>query len=325
VALNGPTIVILRALGLGDLLTAVPALRAVADAYPVHHRVLATSLPLIDLAARIGAVDEVVAVQPLAPLPHWLSDADLAVNLHGRGPQSHRVLLDARPKRLLAFANEDAGVAGPIWRPDEHEVHRWCRLLQESGIAADPSRLTLDPGCWPAPQLPPSPSVVHPGAASPARRWPADRWAAVAAAEAAAGHTVVVTGGAAEAERCRDITASAGLPPAACLAGRTDLPVLAGVVAAAGMVVCGDTGVAHLATAFGRASVVLFGPIPPSEWGPPRDQGRHVALWPGRRGDPHADTVAPGLLDITVPDVLDAIRQARAAGHSPSRGATSLR
>jgi ADP-heptose:LPS heptosyltransferase len=91
------------------------------------------------------------------------------------------------------------------------------------------------------------------------------------------------------------------------LAGRTDLRGLAETVAGAGRVVCGDTGVAHLATAFGTPSVVLFGPTPPSEWGPPPDRAQHRALWAGRRGDPHARTPDPGLLEIGVADVLAAL------------------
>ncbi|MDQ3822907.1 MAG: glycosyltransferase family 9 protein, partial [Actinomycetota bacterium] len=75
----------------------------------------------------------------------------------------------------------------------------------------------------------------------------------------------------------------------------------------AGRVVCGDTGVAHLATAFATPSVVLFGPTPPSLWGPPPGRTWHRALWAGGRGDPHADAPHPGLLEIRVDDVLAAL------------------
>lgn len=70
---------------------------------------------------------------------------------------------------------------------------------------------------------------------------------------------------------------------------------------------CGDTGVAHLATALGRPSVVLFGPTPPSAWGPPPGRHRHRVLWAGRAGDPRAAVPDPGLLDIAVADVLAAL------------------
>jgi ADP-heptose:LPS heptosyltransferase len=83
------------------------------------------------------------------------------------------------------------------------------------------------------------------------------------------------------------------------LAGRTDVAALAAVVAHAGRVVCGDTGVAHLATAYGVPSVVLFGPTPPSEWGPPPAGGG--------RGDPHGTAPDPRLLEIGVEEVIAAL------------------
>ncbi|MCW3065414.1 MAG: glycosyl transferase, family 9, partial [Solirubrobacterales bacterium] len=134
-------------------------------------------------------------------------------------------------------------------------------------------------------------------------RWPADRWAAVARAERARGRTVVVTGGAGESRLVAEVVLRAGLRRRANLAGRTDLLGLAALVAMSGRVVCGDTGVAHLATALRTPSVVLFGPVGPDAWGPPRERPWHVALWAGQHGDPHGDVPDPGLLALAVGDV----------------------
>lgn len=304
-----PLLVVLRALGLGDLLTGLPALRALARAYPDHHRVLAAPIALRPLAMMSGAVDDVVDVEPLAALPPVLHGADVAVDLHGRGPQSHRVLLDGRPGRLVAFRHPSVRetVRSPAWRPREHEVARWCRMLAGHGIPADPHRLELaaDPAAAPAAAR--GATLVHPGAASEARRWPPQRWVQLIGAERASGHRVVITGGTGEVSLVRGIAAEAGVPDDAVLAGRTDLPGLAAAVAAADRVVCGDTGVGHLATAVGTPSVLLFGPTAPAEWGPPPDRRRHTALWAGRAGDPHATTTDPGLLAITVARVRQAL------------------
>jgi ADP-heptose:LPS heptosyltransferase len=299
-----PLLVVLRALGLGDFLTSVPALRALAGAFPDHRRVLAAPAVLEPLVRLSGTVDEVVDTGPLQPLDPSLHRADVAVNLHGRGPQSHRLLLDAAPERLIAFRHPEVpeSAGGPPWTPAEHEIQRWCRLLRGSGVPADPARLDLAPP--PEPPAVKGAVVIHPGAASAARRWPAERWAQVAAHQAEEGHAVVLTGSTGERELCLDVAERAGLPGRAVLAGTTDLLGLAAVVAAATRVLCGDTGVAHLATAFGTPSVVLFGPVAPAEWGPPPDRPQHVALWAGGRGDPHGAEPDPGLLRITVDDVL---------------------
>jgi ADP-heptose:LPS heptosyltransferase len=287
----------------------VPALRALADAFPGHDRVLAGPAALAPLARLADPGLEVVDTAPLAPLPPALHGADVAVNLHGRGPQSHAALRAAGPRRVVAFAHPDFPEAGEVaWRAEEHEVARWCRLLCESGIPADGQRLDLEvPPAWAVPAIARGATLVHPGTASGARRWPAERWAAVARAERAAGRRVVLTGGPGERQLATEIAVRAGLGPESVLAGRTDIVGLAATVAAAARVACGDTGVAHLATAFGVPSVVLFGPTPPALWGPPADRPWHVALWAGRRGDPHADEPHEGLLAITPEQVLEAL------------------
>lgn len=299
----------LRALGVGDLLTAVPAFRALRRAFPDHRLLLAAPKPLEPLALAAEAADEVVHAEPLAPLPSLLAGADLAVNLHGRGPESHRVLLAVRPCRLLAFAHEDVPESAglPVWRTGEHEVDRWSRLLNEAGVPTDPTDLRLDPARLPPGAAGRGATLLHPGAASGARRWPAERFAAVARREREAGRRVLVTGGPVEEPLARAVAETAGLPARAVLAGRTTLLELAGLVAAAGRVVCGDTGVAHLATALGTPSVVLFGPTPPNEWGPRSDRRRHRALWAGLAGDPHGAEPAAGLLALEVTDVLGAL------------------
>ena len=312
---NGRPVVALRALGLGDLLTGVPVLRALADAFPGHPVLLACPAALAPLARLSGAVDEVVPTAGLAngPLRPRLHHAAVAVNLHGRGPESHQLLLATAPERLVGFAHPavPASAGAPRWRADEHEVTRWCRLLTESGIPAEECRLDLDPPPGPAPADAAGATLVHPGAGSPARRWPPERFAAVARAEHGKGRPVLISAGPREAGLARAIAAAAGLPAAVRTGG--DVLALARLVAAAGRVVCGDTGVAHLATALGTPSVVLFGPVSPASWGPPPGRPWHRALWAGRSGSPHGQVLDPGLEALSVDRVLEALASLPAA------------
>jgi ADP-heptose:LPS heptosyltransferase len=292
---------VLRALGLGDLLTGVPALRAVRRAYADHEIVLAAPRELRPLVELAGVADVLLDTRGLDALGWPWPPPELAVNLHGRGPESHRLLASCRPGRLVAFGCPPH--EGPPWRAEEHEVRRWCRLVEEGlGIPADPEDLSLAEPAVPAPV--PDAVVVHPGAAYPSRRWPASRFAAVARWAAERGHRVVVTGGPTEVDLAETVRRGAGLAPDAVLAGRTSLDDLAAVVASACLVVAGDTGVAHLATAYRTPSVLLFGPTSPDRWGPPAG-GRHTVIWHGDdSGDPRASELDPALARITIDEVI---------------------
>ncbi len=298
----------LRALGLGDLLAAVPAIRACARAFPAHYRVLAAPIYLAPLVALCGGVDEVIDAAPLEPLDDGLMDVDVAVNLHGRGPQSHRIVLQTQPRRLIAFANAEIPqtLGFPEWRADEHEIDRWCRMLRESGIPADPNDLEI---CAPRGDVRARGAiVVHPGAASESRRWPTQRWIDLCSRLRADGHRMLLTGSSREFRRCRFIAKAAGLPLHAVTAGSTDLTQLACIVASAQALVCGDTGIAHIATALATPSVILFGPTSPRYWGPPPSRPYHRVIWRGTLGDPHAPFVDPGLASIGVDEVAEQLR-----------------
>lgn len=303
-----PRVLLLRALGLGDFLTGIPAYRAVRRAFPGHRVVLAAPRALTPLVPLTGALDELLPAGELQPVPWTGRPPDIAIDLHGRGAASHRLLAALGPRRLIVFGGEHAGgYAGPAWRAGEHEVARWCRLCEESGIPADPGDLRLERPPNPAPAS----TIVHPGAAAPSRRWPAGRFAEVARWLAADGHAVRVTGSAAERDLASRVARLAGLPAGHVLAGRTSLAELAALAASARLVISGDTGLAHLASAYGRPSVTLFGPVPPSEWGPPAHP-RHQVLWeggPGYRGDPHGERTDPALYAIPA----NAVRAAAAA------------
>lgn len=304
--MSAPTAVVLRAIGLGDMITGLPAMAMLRRALPAHRIVGAVPGQYAGILLRAGLLDEVLPTADLVPLDGAPGEPDVAVDLHGNGPPSRDLLRALRPHRLIAFVRPGEG-AGPtaetsVWDDAEHEVARWCRLVSEHLDGAGPppplSGLLAAP-----PAVRPGSTVLHPGAAAGSRRWPADRWAAVAAALAADGHRVVVTGTPGEQQLVDAVAGPAGAETATAL----DVDGLFGLVAAARLVVSGDTGVAHVASAYGIPSVVLSGPVSPARWGPP-DRPQHLALWPAPdlayRGDPHGSDPDPVLLRTTVADVL---------------------
>ncbi|MEU6666835.1 glycosyltransferase family 9 protein [Streptomyces sp. NPDC046727] len=296
---------LLRALGLGDLLAGVPALRGIRRAFPGHQVVLAQPPGLTGLALATGAVDAVLPAEApgraVPDLGHWPGPPpDVAVDLHGNGPESRDALAALHPRRLLAHACPD----GPPWLGHTHERNRWCAFLGAYGIPADPLDLRLDPPTTPSPA--PGAVVVHPGAASGSRRWPGERFAAVVRCLRAAGHHVVLTGGPGEDPLVRSVAERSGQAGGDVLSGGLPPEQLSALVAEASLVLSGDTGLAHLAVAHGTRSVTLFGPVSPRLWGPPPSPD-HLALWkPGPPGDPHGRTPDTRLLRIGTGEVAAA-------------------
>ncbi len=121
--------------------------------------------------------------------------------------------------------------------------------------------------------------VFAPGAEyGPAKCWPADHYAELARAlQARHGQPVLLLGSAKEAALCEQIAAAA---PGACrvLAGQTTLIDAMALIAAARGMVCNDSGLMHVAAAFGVAQAAVFGSTSPEHTPPLNPRARVVWL-----------------------------------------------
>lgn len=299
-----PVLLVLRALKLGDMLVAVPALRALHRAYPRHRLLYAAQGWLAEALELVGGYELLPTHGLDVPIPIEAGAVDVAVNLHGSGPESDDRLAEIKPRTIIG--HRSATRNGPEWVHDIHERTRWTRLLEWHGIEAEPEdfRLLQPPVASPCPGA----TVLHVGAAYGSRLWPVKRFARVARELSEQGHQVVFTGSSGERPRALDVANAAGLAESHVLAGTLGLSAFAATVADARLVVSADTGAAHLASAYARPSVVLFGPAPAEVWGPP--PGPHVVLTQAqlRRGDTFAATPDPALLAVSAEDVLAAVR-----------------
>lgn len=304
-----PELLVLRTLKLGDLLVAVPAIHGLRRAYPEHRLTLAMPGWLRPIVELVGGVDELLPTPGLDhPIARDRGTVDVAVNLHGSGGESRDLIRLLEARTVIAHSYD--GSPGPEWRDGMLERARWTRLVNAFGVDADPD----DVGLLAPPGEPvvSGASVVHVGAFYGSRRWPVSRFAAVAAELTASGHRVVLTGSVAERDRALAVAHAAGLPEQTVLAGELELDGFAGVIRSAAVVISADTGAAHLASAYGTPSVVLFGPAPPEEWGPPAS-GPHIVLTDAslRRGDTFGSECDPAMLAVTVDDVLGAVDSLR--------------
>lgn len=119
------------------------------------------------------------------------------------------------------------------------------------------------PGEWPAPSAAPyarpnAPyAVLHVGASTPLKTWPAERWRSLAETLKQQGLVIVWSAGRGEESLLQALGVAADEID---LAARLDLAQLWDLLALAQLVVCPDTGVAHLARLAGAPTVTLFGP-----------------------------------------------------------------
>jgi len=304
-----PLLLALRALKLGDLLVAVPALKALARTFPDHAVVYAAPAWL---APVVRLVPGVRALLPTGGLDDPLDIApglvDIAANLHGNGPESRGLIAALQARLTIRHAAPDCRIdpREPEWVDGMPERRRWARLVNAFGADACEDDVGIDIPSAPSPA--PGAVVVHIGAFYGSRQWPVERFAAVAAGLAASGERVVVTGGDSDVGRAVAVVQGAELPQQAMLAGRLALDELAALVAGSRLVISADTGAAHLASAYGVPSVVIFGPAPVEEWGPP--PGPHIVLTDAsvRHGDAFAPDPDPALLAVDVDAVLEASR-----------------
>ncbi|WP_323960333.1 glycosyltransferase family 9 protein [Arthrobacter sp. JZ12] len=298
-----PEVLALRALKLGDLLVAVPALRGLRRAFPDHRILYAAQSWLEPIVKLTGAVDALLPTHGLdVPIALRPGRVDVAVNLHGNGVESRGRLEALQAARRIG--HEAPGWTGPAWEDGVHERHRWARLLRGHGIDADPLDYRLLTPTIESPA--PGAVVLHVGAAYGSRLWPVDRFAAVARVLTRAGHRVLLTGSTGERPRAVAVAEAAGIRDEQIVAGKLGLLEFAALISTAALVISADTGAAHLASAYARPSVVLFGPAPVAEWGPP--EGPHIVLTDEsvRLGETFTNEPDPALLAVTADDVLRA-------------------
>jgi heptosyltransferase-1 len=280
-------ILIVRLGALGDVVHAIPAATALRRAFPAARIDWLGEAKHLALVELVKVIDRAIAVR--SPTIRGWSDAvrdlrttryDLAIDLQG--------LLKSA---VLARASGAARVVGfSIWHLREktarpfysdvrdaeggHVIAKNLRLLEAVGVHDPAIEFPL--------YDPPSDSLaalraeigaetrfalVNPGAAWANKRWPADRFGEIAAFLADAPLlTPVVLWGPGEERLAHAVIAASG--GRAMLAPPTTLADLVALSRAAAIVVSGDTGPLHIATAVGTPTVSLFGPTNPARNGP---------------------------------------------------------
>jgi ADP-heptose:LPS heptosyltransferase len=259
-------ILIAHHLLLGDTLMLTPLLAKLRERYPAAEIVMATPAAIAPLYQHRPY--GVIAVPHDPRDPATLKDLfakpgfDLAVV-----PGDNRFswlarALDAR--WIVAFAGDRP--AYKSWPVDDlipysYAPGAWGDMVAD--LIPGPPPAPYRPADWRAPDcrpfdVPSAPfAVLHVGASTPLKLWPAERWRTLAAHLEARGFAVVLSAGPGEEQLVTSVDPAGKYR--AC-AGTLDLAQLWRLLAGAGVLVCPDTGIAHLGRIVGVPTVTLFGP-----------------------------------------------------------------
>jgi ADP-heptose:LPS heptosyltransferase len=356
---GGPTperIAVLRALQLGDMLCAVPALRALRRAFPCTEITL-VGLPWArEFAARYAHLVDAFLEFPgypglperavdVAGVPRFFAAAqaarfDVALQMHGSGVITNPVLVGMGARINAGFHADRQWCPDPHrflrWPETGHEIERCLSLIAYLGIPLAGKALEfplsdrdLAAGAtlMAAHGLRPGEYVcVHPGSQLASRRWSPDSFGKVAARLAALDLRIVLTGTTSERGLTRAVAAAAQCE-VVDLAGETTLGAVAALIGGARLLVCNDTGVSHIAAALAVPSVVVCCGADPHRWAP-LDAARHrvvfhpLACRPCAHsecpiGHPCASGVAPAAVIAAAVEMLDT----RSTGATVKRGA----
>lgn len=278
---------------MGDVLMCTPAMRAIRQSAPDVRITLLASASGALVAGGIPEVDDVIRyaapwMKSSAPHPP-AEDLAMIEALRARDfdaavifttysqsplPAAWMCQLAGIPLRL-AHCHENPYQLLTHWVRDpepgpaiRHEVQRQLDLVAEAGFRTDDQRMSFRvapaDAAWARQWLAASGlgarpwMVMHPGASAPSRRYPPAHWRQ-AARELAdrRGHALVFTGDASEAALVEEIrNGIAGGTHS--LAGELDIGRLAALIEAAPVLVCNNTGPAHLASALGTPVVDLY-------------------------------------------------------------------
>ena len=195
---------------------------------------------------------------------------DLVLNFQRSNLKAWLLAFAALPCRILVYHKARSRAV--------HAVRNYLETIAPLGVATDDlhleyfpdARAQADANALLASQASTAGPLValNPGASHPVNRWPAQRFAELADLLAHhAGAPVIIVGGKDDIPLADEIIENSSSKPHS-FAGKTAIPVLGALLQRCAVLVSGDTGPLHMATAVGTPVIALFGAADPLRTGP---------------------------------------------------------
>ncbi len=262
---------------LGDVVVALPLLRAVRIARPDAELTLIGRPAFAPLVEKLGVADRYEPLPPRGPgyfLHFWrlrrrYPDTFLLFTNSLRGdleawltrcPQRFGLVRTGKSRPLLTHGWH---VPADFDEKQNHQLALWENFLRAFGLDQPPDQRPVDLKS----QISNLKSIglIVGSENSPEKRWPVEHWRTLIAA--LPDQHFVIFGTAGDASIAAAVADGFG-PRIENLAGRTDLAAFARQLATCDLLVTNDTGGMHLANALGVPLIALFGPTNPVRTSP---------------------------------------------------------
>jgi heptosyltransferase-2 len=272
-----PRILLVRFSSLGDVLLTTPLIRVLRARHPAATLTALTKQEWAPLLSANPHLDEVITIargQSLVPLARAIRAADFTHRLDLHASVRSRMLRLLVPGTWQGFdprrRERTALIRGRENRYRDHlpVPERYFEAARALDVQPDdkPAELFVSPAAEARAEewltrhdLSGELVACAPGAAHATKRWPTDRWHELLTALTALGRVPIIIGGPAERELGRQLV-KAVEGRAASAAGELDLQATGALLQRTRVLVSGDTGAMHMATAVGTPVVALFGP-----------------------------------------------------------------
>ncbi|MBA3346891.1 MAG: lipopolysaccharide heptosyltransferase II [Gemmatimonadales bacterium] len=273
-----PHILVVRFSAIGDILLTTPLLRALRARYPAAWITALTKEQYLPLLSHNPHVNEVIGIgsgESFRQVAERLRRAGYTHRLDLHGSLRSLALRRLVPGRWTTYSKRRLARALLIatkrdfYCADVPVAERYFEAAAQLDVRPDGA----SPEFFLSPEAPSDASswlmrtgagarslvAIAPGAAHATKRWPVGHWIELTRRLTSSEASVVVLGGSEDVTIAKAIVAGAG-PRVFTAAGQLTLQQTGALLQRASALVCGDTGVMHMATAVGTPVVALFGP-----------------------------------------------------------------
>lgn len=273
---------------LGDVIMAIPLIRAIRDNRPDAEITLIGKPHFLPLLEKLNLHERFVPLPEKGifyyfktcswrleyPDVHVLLTNSFRGDLEAFLAGAHQRFGMVRPGKKRPLLTHPYHLPASIDETTIHQTHVWQRCFEYYGLPRD-YPLNLSPISWPSSTNLSPTSILKIGLIcstenAPEKRWPVSHWREFITKLISVQPNIEIHlfGTSRDFDICNEVQTGFDHKYVKNLAGRTSLSEFAEALSVCHVVICNDTGGMHLANMLGRPVVAIYGPTNPIRTGP---------------------------------------------------------